>query len=38
MWNRLMWMAPGVFCLGSGLAAAQAVGFQGGATVNPEQV
>ena len=38
MWTRLTWMVPGVWCLGVGLAAAQAVGFQGGATINPEQV
>ena len=31
-------MVPGGVWLGAGLAAAQAVGFQGGATINPEQV
>ena len=38
MWTRVTWMVPGVLCFGVGLAAAQAIGFQGGATIDPEQV
>ena len=38
MWTRLTWMVPGVVCLGAELVVAQAIGFQGGATINPEQV
>ena len=36
--TKVTWTVPGMLCLGVGLVSAQAIGFQGGATVNPEQV
>jgi len=37
-WTRVVGVTLGVSCVGVGLSAGQGIGFQGGATVNPEQV